>query len=86
MELIDSVILSDPSCHKEMLRCFHVGLLCVQNFVKDRTTMMVVASMLSNEIENLPTPKRPPLFDEKIAMDHSQLQTGQIILTIDNIF
>lgn len=54
--------------------------------MKDRTTMMVVASMLSNEIENLPTPKRPPLFDEKIAMDHSQLQTGQIILTIDNIF
>ncbi|KAL1165651.1 hypothetical protein V6Z11_A06G142600 [Gossypium hirsutum] len=85
-ELIDPVISSDPSCHRKMLRCFHVGLLCVQNFVKDRPTMMVVDSMLSSEIENLPTPKQPPFFDEKIVMDHSQLRTSQIILTIDNIF
>ncbi|MBA0778099.1 hypothetical protein Gotri_006016, partial [Gossypium trilobum] len=47
LELIDPVISSDPSCHRKMLRCFHVGLLCVQNFVKDRPTMMVVDSMLS---------------------------------------
>ncbi|KAG8490915.1 hypothetical protein CXB51_014056 [Gossypium anomalum] len=86
LELIDPVISSDPSCHRKMLRCFHVGLLCVQNFVKDRPTMMVVDSMLSSEIENLPTPKQPPFFDEKIVMDHSQLKTSQIILTIDNIF
>ncbi|MBA0723261.1 hypothetical protein Golax_003856 [Gossypium laxum] len=86
LELIDPVISSDPSCHRKMLRCFHVGLLCVQNFVKDRPTMMVVDSMLSSEIENLPTPKQPPFFDEKIMMDHSQLQANQIILAIDNIF
>ncbi|TYH67026.1 hypothetical protein ES332_D06G159600v1 [Gossypium tomentosum] len=86
LELIDPVISSDPSCHRKMLRCFHVGLLCVQNFVKDRPTMMVVDSMLSSEIENLPTPKQPPFFDEKIMMDHSQLQASQIILAIDNIF
>ncbi|MBA0839408.1 hypothetical protein Goarm_005136, partial [Gossypium armourianum] len=77
LELIDPVISSDPSCHRKMLRCFHVGLLCVQNFVKDRPTMMVVDSMLSSEIENLPTPKQPPFFDEKIMMDHSQLQASQ---------
>ncbi|MBA0747959.1 hypothetical protein Gogos_004819 [Gossypium gossypioides] len=86
LELIDPVISSDPSCHTKMLRCFHVRLLCVQNFVKDRPTMMVVDSMLSSEIENLPTPKQPPFFDEKIVMDHSQLQASQIILAIDNIF
>ncbi|XP_040971356.1 receptor-like kinase TMK4 [Gossypium hirsutum] len=85
-ELIDPMISSDPSCHREILRCSHVGLLCVQNFVKDRPTMMVVASMLNSEIENLPTPKQPPFFDEKIVVDHSQLQTSEIILTIDNIF
>ncbi|MBA0662381.1 hypothetical protein Goklo_006514 [Gossypium klotzschianum] len=51
-ELIDPMISSDLSCHREMLRCYHVGLLCVQNFVKDRPTMMVVASMLNSEIEN----------------------------------
>ncbi|TYH13557.1 hypothetical protein ES288_A06G147900v1 [Gossypium darwinii] len=85
-ELIDPMISSDPSCHREILRCSHVGLLCVQNFVKDRPTMMVVASMLNSEIENLPTPKQPPFFDKKIVVDHSQLQTSEIILTIDNIF
>ncbi|MBA0568623.1 hypothetical protein Golob_006102 [Gossypium lobatum] len=75
-ELIDPMISSDLSCHREMLRCSHVGLLRVQNFEKDRPTMMVVASMLNSEIENLPTPKQPPFFDEKIVVDYSQLQTS----------
>ncbi|MBA0839405.1 hypothetical protein Goarm_005134 [Gossypium armourianum] len=75
-ELIDPMISSDLSCHREMLRCSHVGLLRVQNFVKDRPIMMVVASMLISEIENLPTPKQPPFFDEKTVVDYSQLQTS----------
>ncbi|MBA0723259.1 hypothetical protein Golax_003854 [Gossypium laxum] len=70
------MISSDLSCHREMLRCSHVGLLRVQNFEKDRPTMMVMASMLNSEIENLPTPKQPPFFDEKIVVDYSQLQTS----------
>ncbi|XVE51224.1 hypothetical protein DITRI_Ditri02bG0022700 [Diplodiscus trichospermus] len=86
LALIDPVMNLDPSFHREVSRCIHVGLLCVQNFAKDRPTMSTVASMLSSEIENLPTPKQPPFIDERTPMDHSQSQTSQISCIIDYNF
>ncbi|MBA0568624.1 hypothetical protein Golob_006103 [Gossypium lobatum] len=74
LAFIDPAI-SDSSFDREILKCIHVGLLCVQNFAKDRPTMSTVTSMLSSEIENLPAPKQPPFIDEKAAIDHSQLQS-----------
>ena len=75
-------MILDPSFHREISRCIHVGLLCVQNFVKDRPTMSTVALMLSSEIENLPTPKQPPFIDEKPDME---AQTSQLSYIFDNI-
>ncbi|MFQ6643438.1 hypothetical protein Gotur_018482 [Gossypium turneri] len=74
LAFIDPAI-SDSSFDREILKCIHVGLLCVQNFAKDRPTMSTVTSMLSSEIENLPATKQPPFIDEKAAIDHSQLQS-----------
>ncbi|KAG8490917.1 hypothetical protein CXB51_014736 [Gossypium anomalum] len=74
LAFIDPAI-SDSSFDREILKCIHVGLLCVENFAKDRPTMSTVTSMLSSEIENLPAPKQPPFIDEKAASDHSQLQS-----------
>ncbi|KAK0578598.1 hypothetical protein LWI29_013021 [Acer saccharum] len=48
--LIDPVISDPPSFQSEILRCIQVGLLCVQEFVKDRPTMLTVVSMLNSEI------------------------------------
>ncbi|KAK8292818.1 hypothetical protein V6Z11_D06G145300, partial [Gossypium hirsutum] len=70
LAFIDPAI-SDSSFDREILKSIHVGLLCVQNFAKDRPTMSTVTSMLSSEIENLPAPKQPPFIDEKAAIDHS---------------
>jgi len=43
--LIDPMIYE--SCFEmEMLRCIHVGLLCMQEFAKDRSIVYVVISML----------------------------------------
>ncbi|XWS15643.1 hypothetical protein CRYUN_Cryun34aG0019200 [Craigia yunnanensis] len=50
LALVDPVMILDPSFHREISRCINVGLLCVQNFVKDRPTMSTVALMLSSEI------------------------------------
>ncbi|XP_052201099.1 G-type lectin S-receptor-like serine/threonine-protein kinase At1g11330 isoform X2 [Diospyros lotus] len=58
VELIDSGIVSQGS-QMEMLRCIHIGLLCVQEFARDRPTMSMVLSMLSSEIAHLPPPKQP---------------------------
>ncbi|KAK8312333.1 hypothetical protein V6Z11_D01G033300, partial [Gossypium hirsutum] len=44
---------------KEIWRCIHVGLLCVQEYAKDRPTMSTIVSMLNSEISDLNTPKQP---------------------------
>ncbi|KAK4253961.1 hypothetical protein QN277_009403 [Acacia crassicarpa] len=56
--LIDPEIY-DASFHLEMLRCIHIGLLCVQELAKDRPSMGIVYSMLNSEIVNLPSPTQP---------------------------
>ncbi|XP_022927517.1 G-type lectin S-receptor-like serine/threonine-protein kinase At1g11300 isoform X1 [Cucurbita moschata] len=43
----------------EILRCIHVGLLCVQEFANDRPNITTILSMLHNEIADLPMPKQP---------------------------
>ena len=66
--LIDPVI-SDPCFRLEISRCIHVGLLCVQEFVKDRPTMSTVISMLNSEIVDLPTPKQPAFTERRNARE-----------------
>ncbi|KAK2644246.1 hypothetical protein Ddye_019441 [Dipteronia dyeriana] len=65
---IDTMI-SDPLYQSEVLRCIHVGLLCVQEFVKDRPTMSTVISMLNSEILDLPTPKQPAFIESQGAFE-----------------
>lgn len=40
--------------YEEVLRCIQIGLLCVQENDKDRTTMSAVVLMLNSEIVLLP--------------------------------
>ncbi|CAI9090993.1 OLC1v1025903C1 [Oldenlandia corymbosa var. corymbosa] len=49
----------NPSAEMEILRCVHVGLLCVQESADDRPNMSAVLSMLNSEIRDLPPPKLP---------------------------
>jgi len=57
LELMDSTLVESYS-ELQILRCIHVGLLCVQEFATDRPTMSDVISMLTNETTSLPTPKQ----------------------------
>lgn len=43
----------------EIIRCIQIGLLCVQEFAKDRPTIQTVLSMLTREIVDLPPPQQP---------------------------
>ncbi|XP_027357769.1 G-type lectin S-receptor-like serine/threonine-protein kinase At1g11330 [Abrus precatorius] len=58
--LIDPEIY-DHNLHKNILRCIHIGLLCVQESAADRPSMAAVISMLNSEIMDLP-PAREPAF------------------------
>ncbi|GKV43377.1 hypothetical protein SLEP1_g50675 [Rubroshorea leprosula] len=63
LELIDPSM--DEFCpHDQILRCIHIGLLCVQDHAIDRPTMSDIVSMLSNETMPLPKPKQPAFFTD----------------------
>ncbi|KAK4253940.1 hypothetical protein QN277_009383 [Acacia crassicarpa] len=49
----------DTNVEKDILRCIHIGLLCVQELARERPNMSTAVSMLSSEIVNLPPPKQP---------------------------
>lgn len=57
LDLADEV-LAGSYCSSELLRCLHIGLLCVQDNAADRPTMPDVIFMLSSATDG-PQPKRP---------------------------
>lgn len=58
--VIDSTLNVGSSV--EMLRCIHIGLLCVQENAADRPTMATVVLMLSSISLTLPVPLEPAFF------------------------
>ncbi|KAJ7951782.1 putative Receptor protein kinase [Quillaja saponaria] len=61
MELMDPTL--NESCKaNEVLRCVHVGLLCVQDQAIDRPSTLDVVAMLSNENIQAAKPKQPAFF------------------------
>lgn len=59
--------ISEPCPQAEILRCIHVGLLCVQELAQDRPPISTVLSMLSSEIAELPTPQKPAFISRRIG-------------------
>ncbi|VVA40040.1 PREDICTED: G-type lectin S-receptor [Prunus dulcis] len=58
LELMDPT-LKDSCTEDQLLRCFQVGLLCVEENAADRPSMSDVVSMLTTETISLPLPTRP---------------------------
>ena len=61
--LLDKHVRESHHDVKQVLRCIHVGLLCVQQSPTDRPNMSSVVVMLGSESE-LPHPKLPGYFTE----------------------
>ncbi|KAM5588491.1 hypothetical protein ABKV19_006773 [Rosa sericea] len=57
LKLVDEV-LGDSYSSSEVMKCVHIGLLCVQDNTTDRPTMTDIALMLNSEIDG-PKPKKP---------------------------
>ncbi|TYH86368.1 hypothetical protein ES332_D01G037300v1 [Gossypium tomentosum] len=87
--LVDKVILESKSYsnnEKEIWRCIHVGLLCVQEYTKDRPTISTVISMLNSEISDLNTPKQPA-FTQAPLMSHDVEDRGSLNdVTLTNLY
>ena len=57
LELVDEVLVESYSS-SEVMKCVHIGLLCVQDNAADRPTMTDIVLMLNSEKDG-PQPKRP---------------------------
>lgn len=57
--LIDPTLSNSNAQHQEILRCIHIGLLCVQELAIDRPNVSTILAMLTSEILDLPPPKQP---------------------------
>ncbi|KAM5586046.1 hypothetical protein ABKV19_005110 [Rosa sericea] len=58
--IIDPMLTT--SSRYDIIRCIHIGLLCVQENVNDRPTMTSVVSMINSHSLTLSTPSRPPYY------------------------
>ncbi|THF96752.1 hypothetical protein TEA_029820 [Camellia sinensis var. sinensis] len=69
-DLVDEVVIGSCSW-SEVMRCIHIGLLCVQDHVADRPTMSAVVLMLSSEID-LPHPKQPTFTIQSLSWPYGK--------------
>ncbi|KAL5730897.1 non-specific serine/threonine protein kinase [Ranunculus cassubicifolius] len=63
LELVDPTLGENYSAD-EILRCIHIGLLCVQDKADDRPTMSNVVLMLTSYSHTLGTPAAPTFIME----------------------
>ncbi|KAJ7003767.1 cysteine-rich receptor-like protein kinase 29 [Populus alba] len=60
LNVIDPALITGS--RTEMMRCIHIGLLCVQENIADRPTMASIVLMLSSHSLTLPVPSQPAFF------------------------
>ncbi|KAL2931611.1 Cysteine-rich receptor-like protein kinase 10 [Bienertia sinuspersici] len=58
LEFVDPAI-RDSCSSNEVMRCIHIGLLCVQESVNERPTMSTIVLMLDSHSVTLPVPQNP---------------------------
>jgi hypothetical protein len=64
--MVDQVIGTDYPV-TEVMRCFQVALLCVQDSADDRPNMSDVVAMLGSEGLTLPEPRQPAYFHVRMS-------------------
>ncbi|RID72784.1 hypothetical protein BRARA_C04662 [Brassica rapa] len=78
LNLVDPIIIDN--CHNsEVVRCIHIGLLCVQEDPVDRPTFSTIFVMLTSDTVTLPVPRQPGFFvqsrPERDPLDSDQSTT-----------
>ncbi|XP_076884124.1 cysteine-rich receptor-like protein kinase 15 [Bidens hawaiensis] len=82
--LIDSTLIDGSSPLRDMIRCIHIGLLCVQEEAADRPTIASVVLMLASSSVTLAVPSEPAFFththnhNSLLIHDHTSSTTNSI--------
>ncbi|PQM38610.1 G-type lectin S-receptor-like serine/threonine-protein kinase [Prunus yedoensis var. nudiflora] len=84
LELMDPT-LKDSCPEDQLLRCIHVGLLCVEDNAGDRPTMSDVISMLTTENISLPLPSRPAFFTRRNIIETDIIRWKLQLISINGL-
>lgn len=79
LELLDTHLF-EMCVSSEVIRCIHVGLLCVQQNPGDRPDMSSVILMLNGE-KLLPQPKAPGFYTQSSSPETMSPSSNQMSLT-----
>ncbi|XP_045788332.1 G-type lectin S-receptor-like serine/threonine-protein kinase At1g11300 [Trifolium pratense] len=78
----------DPCFESSMLRCIHIGLLCVQELPRERPNISTVVLMLISEITHLPPPgkvafvyKQNPRSTQSSQKSHQSTSNNNVTLS-----
>ncbi|KAH0871023.1 hypothetical protein HID58_078045 [Brassica napus] len=83
LDLVDPIIV-DNCQRNEVVRCVHIGLLCVQEDPVERPPLSTIVLMLTSNTVTLPVPRQPGLFFQsrlgKDPLDSDQFTTTKSLL------
>ena len=81
--MIDPTLKTGSGSLRDIIRCIHIGLLCVQENVNDRPTMASVVLMLNSFSLTLSMPSEPAFFmrssidpEMPLLQEHTSSTTG----------
>lgn len=83
-ELIDPS-LSESSPVEQVLRCIHVGMLCMQEMAMDRPNMQTVVQMLESESIEMGKPKVPSFIPMGYKEGMDTWNGNQIPASLDDV-
>ncbi|XVF87666.1 hypothetical protein PTKIN_Ptkin18bG0138800 [Pterospermum kingtungense] len=84
MELIDPLLVR--SCvANEVLKCIHIGLLCVQEDPTDRPTMSTVILMLGSETITFPLPAEPTFSVGRVIVEPPQSSSSDRVRSFNEV-
>ncbi|KAI4296580.1 hypothetical protein L6164_036530 [Bauhinia variegata] len=82
--LIDQEIF-DPVFENQILRCIHIGLLCLQELVNERPSMTTVVSMLNSDIVDLPPPGQVAFVQRRNLLSPVSSENNQGPNSVNNV-
>ncbi|KAK6149822.1 hypothetical protein DH2020_017347 [Rehmannia glutinosa] len=84
IDIVDPSILKTCS-REQVVRCIHVGMLCVQDMAAHRPDMPAVVLMLESENTSLPMPRQPTFTSMRHNLDADMWNGNQDVVSSNNV-
>ncbi|KAK7259656.1 hypothetical protein RIF29_25268 [Crotalaria pallida] len=84
LEMMDPV-LEETCVAREVLKCIHIGLLCVQQDAADRPTMSSVVHMLASDAVTVQEPAQPAFSVASVDMERESSSNASVHYTVNEI-